>query len=75
MKSDDICVVTSPDDSILVADAQKTEENPCIIWKTVGIFGHEEVVGGRRLFCFTDDNVRSDIALLQNEDPIFENSS
>lgn len=58
MKSDNICVETS-EDSVLVVDAPKTEENPCIIWKTAGIFGLEEVVGGKSLFHFTDDNVRS----------------
>lgn len=41
----------------------------------VGIFGFEEAVIGKRLFCFTADNVRSDTAVLQNEDlSVFENS-
>lgn len=43
------------------------------MWKTMGIFGLGGVVGGKRLFCFTGDNVRFDSALLQNKDPIFEN--
>lgn len=50
----------------------KAEENQCTMWKTVGIFGLEGVVGGKRWFCFTDDNVRFDIALLQNKDLILE---
>lgn len=35
-----------------------------------GVFGFEEVVGGKRLFCFTADNVRSGIAVPQNDDPV-----
>lgn len=51
---------------------KKTWGKSDIIWKTEGIFGLE-AVGGKRLFSFTDDNVRSNITVLQNEDPVLEN--
>jgi len=51
MQSDNVCVVTLPDDSIMVVDAPKNEEKPSIIWKNVGIFGLE-VVGLKKIILF-----------------------
>lgn len=75
MKSDNICVVTSPDDSVLVVDAPKNWGKSVHNMENSGDIWTWRSGGGKKGYSISQvDNVRSVITLLQNEDPVFENS-